>query len=181
MRITDSLLSLPQMPVLILFAAVDLTKLPFLGWLISQQNESVAKLVVVLCLFSWMTVARLVRGSVLSLREREYILASQTLGATDRTLILTHMLPNVMAPLLVTVTVNVGQSILFEAALSFLGLGVQPPTPSWGNMLSNAQELVSAAPLLVVIPGLLILLTVISFNFVGDGLQEAINPKSVKR
>ena len=128
-----------------------------------------------------MTVARLVRGSILSLREREFILASKTLGATDFTIITRHMFPNVIAPMLVSVTLGVGESILFEAALSFLGLGIQPPTPSWGNMLFNAQELISQAPFLAILPGLLILMVTISFNYVGDGLQDAIDPKAIRR
>jgi peptide/nickel transport system permease protein len=128
-----------------------------------------------------MTVARLVRGSVLSLKEREFILAARTVGANDRTIILTHMVPNVVAPLLVAITLNIGNSILSEAALSFLGLGIQPPTPSWGNMLFNAQELISESPMLAVIPGLLIFIVVISFNFIGDGLQDAVDPKAIRR
>lgn len=181
MRVTDALLSLPLLPVLIVVAAIDLQKIPGLNWLISAGNESVVKLVVILCLFSWMTVARLVRGSILSLREREFILASKTLGATDSTIILRHMFPNVIAPMLVAVTLGVGESILFEAALSFLGLGIQPPTPSWGNMLTNALELIDKAPYLAILPGLLILIVTISFNYFGDGLQDAIDPKSIKR
>ena len=128
-----------------------------------------------------MTVARLIRGSILSLREREFILAAKTLGATDFTIIVRHMFPNVIAPMLVSVTLGVGESILSEAALSYLGLGIQPPTPSWGNMLFNAQELIYQAPTLAFLPGFLILLVVISFNFLGDGLQDAIDPKTVKR
>lgn len=181
MRITDALLSLPLMPVLIVVAAIDLQKLPFLNQIISTGNESILKLVFILCIFSWMSVARLVRGSILSLREREFILASRTLGATDYTLITRHMFPNVLAPMLVSVTLGVGESILFEAALSFLGLGVQPPTPSWGNMLFNAQELIYQAPFLAVVPGLLILFVTISFNYLGDGLQDAIDPKAMRR
>ncbi len=181
MRITDSLLAIPQIPILIIFAAVDLKQLAFFRFVISSENESVTKLIAILCLFSWMTVARLVRGSILSLKEREFILAAKTLGARDRTIILTHMVPNVVAPLLVAVTLNIGNSILSEAALSFLGLGIQPPTPSWGNMLFNAQELISEAPLLAILPGLLIFVVVISFNFVGDGLQDAADPKAIRR
>lgn len=181
MRIVDSLLSLPLLPVLIVFAAADLSKLPLFNKILSQNGESVIKVIIILCLFSWMTVARLVRGSILSLREQEFILAARTLGVRDSSIILTHMVPNVLAPLLVTVTLNVGQSILTEASLSFLGLGIQPPTPSWGNMLTNAQELISQAPLLAIIPGFLIFIITISFNFVGDGLQEAIDPKALKR
>lgn len=181
MRVTDALLSLPLMPVLIVVAAIDLQKLPFAKSVISTGNESIIKLVFILCLFSWMTVARLVRGSILSLREREFVLAAKTLGAKDRTIMIRHMFPNVIAPLLVSVTLGVGESILFEAALSYLGLGIQPPTPSWGNMLFNAQELIYQAPYLAIIPGVLIFMVVISFNFVGDGLQDAIDPKSIRR
>ncbi len=181
MRTTDALLSLPLLPVLVVVAAVDLNKIPVLSYITQFGNESIIKLVFILCLFSWMVVARLVRGSILSLREREFILASKTLGAKDSTIIIRHMFPNVIAPLLVSVTLGVGESILFEAALSFLGLGIQPPTPSWGNMLFNALELIYKAPFLAIIPGVLILLVVVSFNFLGDGLQDAIDPKSVKR
>lgn len=181
MRVTDALLSLPLMPVLIVVAAIDLQKLPFAKAVISSGNESILKLVFILCIFSWMTVARLVRGSILSLREREFVLAAKTLGAKDRTIMVRHMFPNVIAPLLVSVTLGVGESILFEAALSYLGLGIQPPTPSWGNMLFNAQELIYQAPYLAIIPGLLIFMVTISFNFVGDGLQDAIDPKSIRR
>jgi peptide/nickel transport system permease protein len=181
MRVTDSLISLPLLPVLVVVAAIDLQKISFLQAISSGGNESLIKLVFILCLFSWMTVARLVRGSVLSLREREFILAAKTLGATDTTIILRHMFPNVIASLLVSVTLGVGNVILFEAALSFLGLGIQPPMPSWGNMLFNAQELIYQAPFLAILPGILIFLVVVSFNFLGDGLQDAIDPKSVKR
>lgn len=202
MRVTDSLLSLPILPVLVVIAAIDLKKV--LGGLVNVANswfgsaagnftqdivnnifsggkESIYKLVFILCLFSWMTVARLIRGAILSLREREFILASKTLGATDMTIIVRHMFPNVIAPLLVSVTLGVGDSILFEAALSYLGLGIQPPMPSWGNMLFNAQELIYQAPFLAILPGVLIFLVVVSFNFLGDGLQDAIDPKTVRR
>lgn len=181
MRVTDALLSLPLMPFLIVIAAIDLNKVPLFKSLVGSENESIVKMVVILLLFSWMTIARLVRASVLSLREREFILAARTLGAKDSTIIVRHMFPNVIAPMLVSVTLGVGGAILFESALSFLGLGIQPPTPSWGNMLFNAQELISEAPFLAILPGLLILLTTISFNYLGDGLQDAIDPKAIRR
>jgi peptide/nickel transport system permease protein len=181
MRITDSLLSLPLIPVLILFAAADIKQIPILGMFIRGENESIAKMVVVLCLFSWMTAARLVRASILSVKEKEFVFAARTLGAGDFRIIAWHITPNILAPLLVAVTLNIGKSILFEAALSFLGLGVQPPTPTWGNMLYNAQELIHEAPLLAIFPGTLIFITVICFNFVGDGLQDAIDPKAIRR
>ncbi len=181
MRLTDSLLSIPSMPLLIVIAAIDLNKIPAFQSLVGSQNESIVKMVVILLLFSWMTIALLVRGSILSLREREFILAAKTLGAKDSTIILRHMFPNVIAPMLVSVTLGVGNAILSESALSFLGMGIQPPTPSWGNMLFNAQELISEAPFLAFLPGALILFTVISFNFLGDGLQNAIDPKAIRR
>lgn len=181
MRITDSLLSLPILPILIVIAAIDFSKVPMLRSIITSENQAVMKLVVILCTFSWMTVARLVRGSILSLKEREFIMAARTLGASDLTIMIRHIIPNVMAPLLVSVTLGVGESILFEAALSYLGLGIQPPTPSWGNILFNAQEMIHEAPGLAILPGLLILATTISFNYIGDGLQDAIDPKTIRR
>ncbi len=181
MRVTDALLSLPTIPVLIVMAAIDLTKIPWLKAIVSTSNESIFKMVIILCIFSWMTVARLVRGSILSIREQEFVLAARTLGARDSTIIIRHMFPNVMAPMLVSITLGVGESILFEAALSFLGLGIMPPTPSWGNMLNNAQELIYQAPFLAILPGVLILLTTISFNYLGDGLQDAVDPKALRR
>jgi peptide/nickel transport system permease protein len=181
MRITDSMLSLPITPVLIVIAAIDLSKIPFFQSIVGSQNESIVKMVFILLIFSWMTVALLVRSNILSLREREFILAAKTLGAKDSTIILRHMVPNVIAPLLVSVTLGVGQSILFESALSFLGLGIQQPTPSWGNMLFNAQDLISEAPFLAILPGLMILFITMSFNYLGDGLQDAIDPKAIRR
>lgn len=181
MRLTDSLLSLPLLPILIVFAAIDLNKIPFFQFIAGYEGQSIIKLVFILCIFSWMTVARLVRSSILSIKEREFILAARTMGASQAEIITTHMVPNILAPLLVAVTLNVGQSILSEAALSFLGLGIQPPTPSWGNMLFNAQEIIAQAPTLAIFPGLLILIVVVCFNFLGDGLQNAVDPKALRR
>lgn len=181
MRLTDSLLSLPTIPILIVFSAVDLSKLPMIKQFLNPSYESIIKMFVIMCLFSWMTVARLVRGSILSLREREFVLAARTLGASDSTIILKHMFPNVIAPMLVAITLGIGASIIYESALSFLGLGIMPPTPSWGNMLNNAQEVIYKNVWLTVLPGLMIFITTVSFNFVGDGLQDAVDPKSIKR
>lgn len=181
MRVTDSLLSLPLIPVMIVIAAVDLQKVPVMNQFVGSGYESILKMVVILCLFSWMTVARLVRGSILSLKEREFILAARTVGCKDSTIIIRHLFPNVIGPMLVSLTLGVGSSIIFEAALSFLGLGIMPPTSSWGNMLNNALELMYKNVWLIILPGLMILITVVSFNFIGDGLQNAVDPKSIKR
>ncbi len=184
MRVTDALLALPILVVLIVVSAIDLGKVVGgtpLAFIVDSQYESVIKMVIILCAFSWMHAARLVRGSILTIKEQEFVLAARTLGARDRTIIASHIVPNAIAPLLVAVTLGIGNAILFEAALSFLGLGIQPPTPSWGNMLNNAQEMVQHAPMLAILPGLLILFTVISFNYVGDGLQDAIDPKAIRR
>lgn len=181
MRVTDAMISIPQIPVLIVFAVIDLQKIPVASYFIGGSNESVFKMFVILLIFSWMSVARLVRGSILTLRERDFILAAKTLGATDRTIIFRHMLPNVIAPMLVAISLGVGDSILAEAALSFLGLGIMPPMASWGNMLNNAQEVIYNNMWLAILPGTMIFITVICFNFVGDGLQDAIDPKSIRR
>jgi len=160
---------------------VDLQKVPILSDFVGSGYESIIKMVLIICLFSWMTVARLVRGSILSLKEREFILASRTVGCTDSRIIITHLFPNVIGPMLVSLTLGVGSSIIFEAALSFLGLGIMPPMASWGNMLNNAQEVIYKNVWLTILPGLMILLTVVSFNFMGDGLQSAVDPKSIRR
>lgn len=180
MRVTDSLLALPTIPILIIMASIDHTKIPLLN-MIPPESVSIVKMVLVLMAFSWMTQSRLVRGEVLALKEQEYILAAQTSGMSSFGIIVKELLPNVMTPVIVSVTLSIGSSILYEAALSFLGLGIQPPTPSWGNMLNNAQEIIYSAPLLAVIPGILILIIVISFNFLGDGLQDALDPKAIRR
>lgn len=181
MRVTDALLSLPTLPILIILAAVDLGKVPLLKTLLGGDDSSILKMIFILVVFSWMVVARLVRGEVLSLKSREFVLSARTVGMSSMGIILREILPNVMSPVIVAVTLNTGHAILYEAALSFLGLGIQPPTPSWGNMLNNAREIIYSAPWLAVIPGLFILAVVMSFNFLGDGLQDALDPKAVRR
>jgi len=180
MRVTDALLALPLFPVLIIVASVDASKIPLFDNM-TPQALSVVKMVLVLMIFSWMTQARLVRGEILAIKEQEFVLAARTSGMSAYSIIMKELLPNVMSPVIVSVTLSVGSAILFESALSFLGLGIQPPTPSWGNMLNNAQEIIYSAPMLAVIPGLLILIVVVSFNFLGDGLQDALDPKAIRR
>jgi peptide/nickel transport system permease protein len=181
MRLTDALLALPLIPIMIILAAIDFGKVPGLAWLLDGQDSSVLKMILIFTLFSWMTQARLVRSAVLANREQEYILAAKISGMSHRRVIFEEMLPNVLSPVIVSVTLGVGHAILFEAALSFLGLGIQPPTASWGNMLNNALEMIYTAPTLIALPGILIFLVVVSFNFLGDGLQDALDPKAIKR
>jgi peptide/nickel transport system permease protein len=131
----------------------------------------------VMALLGWMGVARLVRGQVLSLRETEFVLAARTIGAGGSRIVTRHLLPNVMAPVTVAATLAVAFTILIESALSYLGFGVHPPTPTWGNMLQGAQIYMRTAPWLAILPGVLIGITVTCFNLVGDGLREAIDPR----
>ncbi len=179
MRLTDGVISLPLLPLLIVLAAVDMTKIPLLAALAASENASLYRIVLIIAVVGWPTVARLVRGAALSLREREYVLAARSQGAGGLRIMATHILPNTVSPIVVATTLSVGTVILFESVLSFLGLGIQPPTPSWGNMLNNAQELIYEAPALAFYPGALIFLTVIAFNFLGDGLQDALDPKAI--
>lgn len=163
MRITDVSLALPSLPILIVLSK-------YLG-------GSVAGIVFVISLFAWRGIARLARGEVLKLKGQEFTDAARALGATDLRILVRHLIPNSLAPVIVSATLIVGGSILTEAALSFLGIGIQPPVPSWGNMLQNAQDFILSAPRLAVYPGLMIFVTVLCFNFLGDGLRDALDPR----
>ncbi len=179
MRITDGIISLPLLPLLIVLAAVDMGKLGLPEIFVQSENASLFRIVLIVALFGWTTVARLVRSSALALRERPFVLAALAQGAGPARIMGVHILPNLASPIIVATTLAAGNVILLESVLSFLGLGIQPPTPSWGNLLTNAQELIWTAPGLAVYPGLLIFLTVIAFNFIGDGLQDALDPRSI--
>ena len=163
MRFVDVMLAFPSI-FLILAIQVMLT-------------PNIYNVMVVIGLTSWMGVARLVRGEFLTLKERQFVEAARAIGASDLRIIMRHILPNAMAPIIVAATLGMGGAILAESALSFLGLGVQPPMPSWGNMLMDAQAYMRDAPWMAVIPGLLILITVLSLYFVGEGLREASSPR----
>lgn len=178
MRLTDGVIALPLLPLLIVLAAVDLRKLGVPADIAASETVSLYRIVVIIVLTGWTTVARLVRGAVLSVRTRDYVLAAIGQGAGAWRIMSVHILPNVASPIVVATTLSVGSVILTEAVLSFLGLGIQPPIPSWGNMLTNAQEIVWTAPLLAIYPGLLILLTVASCNLLGDALQDVLDPKA---
>ena len=180
MRLADGVIALPLLPLLIVLAAVDLSKLGLPDALATSEQASLYRIVVLIALVGWTTVARLVRGATLSLKAREYVRAAEAMGAKAPRIMLVHILPNAVSPIIVATTLSIGNVILLESVLSFLGLGIQPPIASWGNMLTNAQELIWSAPALAVYPGLLIFVTVIAFNFLGDGLQDALDPRAIK-
>lgn len=243
MRFTDAMLSVPVLPLMIVFAALDLNQLfagamslerlfiifcavfsifmlfRFMADERSKRSEknyfislcmdavlvssilvglyflcfgmipwqglyegnfaSVVKLILIIVFFGWMSVARLARASAMQLKNMEFVMAAQALGASHLRIMLSHIFPNALAPIIVAATLEVGGNILYEAALSFLGLGIQPPVSSWGNMLNNAVEYIKSAPSLAFWPGLFILITVACFNFLGDGLRDALDPHQV--
>jgi peptide/nickel transport system permease protein len=166
MRFTDMMLAFPRLVLLIVVIA-----------LFNGAGNPIWLVVIVLGLTGWMSVARIVRGEVLSLRERESVQAARVLGLSDARIILRHIIPNTLAPVIVYTTLGIGNTILVEAALSFLGLGVQPPTASWGNMISDGREALITAWWIATFPGLAIVLTVTAFNLLGDGLRDAMDPR----
>ena len=144
---------------------------------IAVLEPSIWNIMIIIGLTSWMGVARLVRAEFLTLREREFVQAARALGAKDGRIIFRHLLPNALAPVMVSATLGVAGAILTESALSFLGLGVQPPTPSWGNILTAGKDNIEIAWWLSVFPGLAILITVMGYNLLGEGIREAIDPR----
>ncbi|MBU0724225.1 MAG: ABC transporter permease [Alphaproteobacteria bacterium] len=178
MRLADGVLSLPMLPLLIVLAALDPVKLGLPDAIAQSESLSLYRIIFIIALVGWTTTARLVRGATLSLRERAFVEAAVAQGASSLRIMARHILPNAISPILVATTLSVGNVILLESVLSFLGLGIQPPVASWGAMLTNAQEMIWEQPLLAIYPGLLIFLTVIAFNFLGDGLQDAFDPRS---
>ncbi len=179
MRFTDGVISLPLLPLLIVLAAVDLEKLGFAGG--DETSMGLYRIVFIVALVGWTTVARLVRSTTLTLKQRPFILAAHAQGAGPLRIMGVHILPNLASPIIVATTLSAGNVILLESVLSFLGLGIQPPLPSWGNLLTNAQELIWNAPSLAFYPGVLIFITVIALNFIGDGLQDALDPRAIER
>jgi peptide/nickel transport system permease protein len=174
MRLTDMFLSLPAFLVLILLSAI----LREVDAPLFERNN-VLTIGLVIGVLSWMTFARLVRAAFLTIREMDFVTAARCIGASNRRLIVTHILPNAIGPVIVEATLGLGYAIIEESGLSFLGFGIQPPTPSWGNLLSNAQEYLTKYPWLAIFPGLMIFLTIISANYIGDGLRDAFDPHKV--
>ena len=164
MRFTEAMLIIPSLFLLIVAARI--------------VGGSVFWIVIIFALTSWMYVARIVRAQFLSLKENDFVLAARSIGTPTSEIIFRHILPNSMAPIVVSATLAVATAILSEAYISFLGMGVQPPTATWGNMLDGSYNYIETAPWLWIFPGLLILLTVLSINFVGDGLRDALDPRS---
>jgi peptide/nickel transport system permease protein len=180
MRITEAMLIIPSLFLLIVLAKALAGKVPELHLLGRSFSGSVVVIIFVIGLTSWMYLARIVRANVLSLKELDFISASRALGVSDGRIIFKHLLPNTIAPIIVSATLGVSGSILSEAYVSFLGLGVQTPTASWGNMLDSSVKYIQSAPWLWFFPGLLILLTVLCINFIGDGLRDALDPRSTR-
>jgi len=172
MRITDLFLSFPFLPTLILISAM-LHQYKFSADVTLVQ---VSTIVSVLAVLGWMDTARLVRGQFLSLLNRDFVLAARALGADGRRIILRHLIPNSLAPIIVAASLNVGGFIIAESAISFLGVGVSPPTASWGSMLADFQSYLRYSAVAVLLPGGAIFITVMAINFVGDGLRDALDP-----
>ncbi|WP_457302455.1 ABC transporter permease, partial [Phyllobacterium sp. P5_D12] len=164
MRFVDAVLSFPSIFLLLALAAFI--------------KPSPIMITVIIAITSWMEVARIVEAEVRSLRERDFIMAARMLGLSNRWIMFRELLPNAMGPIIVAATLTVARAILLEAYVSFLGYGIQPPLPSWGNMLNGAQQYLQSAPWLAIIPGVAITLAVTSFNFIGDGLRDALDARS---
>ncbi|MBO0736498.1 MAG: ABC transporter permease [Alphaproteobacteria bacterium] len=177
MRLTDGVIALPLLALLIVLAALDLGKLGLPREFIQSEEVSVFRIIALATLVGWTTTARLVRGGTLIARSQDYVRAAQSLGASTVHVLRWHVLPNVVGPLLVATALSVGDIILLESVLSFLGLGIQPPMASWGNMLTNAQELIESAPLLAIYPGVMIFVTVICCNMFADALHKRLDPR----
>jgi peptide/nickel transport system permease protein len=163
MRFTDVMLSIPGIFLIIALSV-------FMG-------PSLKTIILAIGFLNWMSVARIVRALFLTLKEQDFVLAAHCIGAQDTRIMWSHILPNAMAPVVVAATLTVGSAILTETAVSYLGLGIQPPTPSWGNMLKNAQVLIWSAPWVAIFPGMMIFFTTLCINFMGDALRDALDPR----
>ncbi|MBN1814874.1 MAG: ABC transporter permease [Anaerolineae bacterium] len=177
MRVTEAMLIVPRLFLLLVMAKYFGSKMPNVTLLGRTFSGSVVVIIGIIGLTSWMYLARIVRAEFLSLKENEFALAARAIGTPRRQIIFRHILPNSIAPIIVSATLGVGDAIITETYISFLGLGVQAPTATWGNMLNGAVNYIETAPWLWVFPGTLIVLTVLSINFLGDGLRDALDPR----
>ena len=178
MRFTEAVLTIPSLFLLLVMAKFFGGRVPDLEVFGRTFSGSVIVIILIIGLTSWTYLARIVRAEFLSLKENDFIMAARATGTPTREIIFRHILPNTVAPIVVAATIGVAAAIISEAYISFLGLGVQPPTATWGNMMTGAYNYIETAPWLWTFPGLLILLTVLSINFVGDGLRDALDPRS---
>jgi peptide/nickel transport system permease protein len=174
MRLTDMFLSLPLLPLLLVITLLfrDALRATF-----GPEAGIFILTVTIIGALGWMPTARLVRGEVLSVKEREFVVAARSLGASDGSILWHHILPNVLSPVIVSATFSIASAIITESALSFLGLGFPPDFPTWGRLLFDGKDYLTLTPLLVIWPGLLISVTVLCVNFVGDGLRDALDPR----
>ncbi|HET7265722.1 MAG TPA: ABC transporter permease [bacterium] len=183
MRFVDVVYAIPYLLLVVLLQTFFTAFLPTvrggpLAWLeaLNHNTHGIAAIVLALSLIGWLDVARIVRGQVIGLRPREFVQAARSLGAGDNHIMIAHLLPNVVAPIIVMATVLIPNFIIAEAGLSFLGLGVQPPLPSWGTMIAEGIDSIESYPRLVIAPALVLAATLLSLNFVGDGLRDALDP-----
>ena len=189
-RVTEFMLSIPDLPILLIISAIMIKREvilplpPFVNKGLSalmlapeREAQKVVVLVLILMIFGWMGASRLMRGMALSLAKQDFVEALRAAGASDARIIFRHIIPNGLAPILVNASLALGGVIVLESALSFLALGVQEPTPTWGNMLSASQSYMFQHPWLPLIPGIPLVIVAIGFNFVGDGLRDALDPR----
>lgn len=179
MRFTEAMLNIPQIPLLLVLGKMLSDKIKPIHFFGRDFSGSVIVIICVIGLTSWMGLARVVRANFLSLREQEFVTAARCTGTSNLSIIFNHILPNTMAPIIVSATLSVANAIISEAYVSFLGVGVMPPTATWGNMLNGAYNYIGTATWLWIFPGSLIVLTVLAINFIGDGLRDALDPRAL--
>jgi peptide/nickel transport system permease protein len=180
MRIVEALLAIPTL-LLLLLLSNSLIRAPSIVNILGRQiSISVVAIVLIIGFLGWMGLSRIVRSMVLTLKEQEFVLAAKVIGARDGRILFTHILPNCLAPIIVAATLGVGVAIITEAYLSFLGFGVLPPTATWGNIMTRAQDMIDRIWWMWMFPGVFLTLTVLSINFIGDGLRDALDPRSLK-
>lgn len=179
MRFTEAMFNIPSLFLLIILGKILAGKVPTFILMGRTFSGSVVVIIAVIGFTSWMYLARIVRANFLSLKEQEFVTAANCIGASNFSIIFTHILPNTLAPIIVSATLQVAGAIIAEAYVSFLGVGVQPPTATWGNMLDQAYHHLESEPWMWFFPGMLILLTVLAINFIGDGLRDALDPRAL--